>query len=137
MSSISEFQKGDIITRISRSIPLETKYNFETGALIVIPGDDSFIGDKIKLYGVANGCIYFEVLESRFGEDFLIEGEILTLPACDYYNGWDYYIEPATFIEDMIIEGLSNEQIDIKIQEAIKNEYFELVDKLKKQKKTK
>ena len=136
--SITEFIKGDIITRIE---PVEYPEDSIYGKL----KDPVYIGMKFELLGIANGCIYLK----RSGEQpsilSAIFGDIIKLDLYSWKNGWDYYKEPdflknlgnkleglkISFDEDKDDYDFSNmylnqEEIEIKreIDNAIKEEDY-------------
>jgi len=106
--SIYDFQKGDIITRVEPSKPIE----IFAGETIQ---DRQYIGDPLVFLGVANGCVY---LEKHIPNKNEIESEIsgfaglmkmlmgpsgpINLPLDAYDEGWSYYIDPYKIGEDSL-----------------------------------
>jgi hypothetical protein len=95
--SAYEFKKGDLITRIEPSKPLET-FDEEFR-------DRSYIGVPLKFLGIANGCVYVEKYESKADEDISELGKMframlggssgpINLPLDIWSEGWSYYIDP-------------------------------------------
>ncbi|NJO88900.1 MAG: hypothetical protein HC831_08045 [Chloroflexia bacterium] len=80
--NISNFKKGDIITRVD---PAHLKTSIGD-----IP-NSQYIGDKVRFLGIANGCIYLERTSSA--ETFL-RGQTFNIPHFMFCEGWAYYEEP-------------------------------------------
>jgi hypothetical protein len=138
MATIYEFKRGDVITRTGRAVSTTFKYDFLTGELIQVPGCARFIGDKLLFRGVANGCIYFQVIEG-INDLNIIPTDLMYLIDEDYSDDWAYYIDPLTLAnnEEIDLENLSDSQLDEQISKAIKEEDYEKVEKLKKKRNKK
>lgn len=122
---ITNFKKGDIITRDKPAKP----YSPDKG------GDRSYMGDKIRFIGVANGQIYFQM-----PDHFLFDSEKLFDLSMDIWaDGWVAYQDP------MELFGLNNQkELDLKamslewqLTQALQNEDYELASKLRDQLKNK
>jgi hypothetical protein len=113
MTSIYEFKKRDIITRVVSSLPLG--HDKKTGMPHV---DRSYIGNKMLYVGIANGKIYLQRLDSLPRK--LFGDSLVGLPLDIFEEGWDYYIDPKTLLDD--VEGdinISKEELEIKLKRAI------------------
>jgi hypothetical protein len=71
---ITEFKKGDLITRIQPTYSTD---------------DWSYIGDKIELLNVENGIIYCKVC---YREKWKSPLEFIELELNQYFEGWEFYI---------------------------------------------
>ena len=95
MKSIYEFKKGDIITRVEPSAPLGKGGFFGDEGF----QDRSYIGERYILAGIANGCVYLkrtdEIEKKIFGD------RLIDLPLDIFENGWNYWIDPQTLLEDI------------------------------------
>jgi hypothetical protein len=133
---ITEFKKGDIITRIESSIAIfGGGLNF-LGMNTSLSSDRSYMGEELKFLGIANNQIYFQSLDSLtnmiFGKD-----KIFNLPIDAFEEGWDYFVDPKTFLEDnQPIESLSKEQLQSQLQKALSEENYEKASDIEKQLKT-
>ena len=127
MKSIYEFKKGDIITRVEPSAPLGKGGFFGDQGF----QDRSYIGERYILAGIANGCVYLkrtdEIEKKIFGD------RLIDLPLDIFENGWNYWIDPQTLLED-IDETLyvSTNNLQEAINKAIEEENYEAAIKLKK-----
>lgn len=127
MKSIYEFKKGDIITRVEPSAPLGKGGFFGDEGF----QDRSYIGERYILAGIANGCVYLkrtdEIEKKIFGD------RLIDLPLDIFENGWNYWIDPQTLLED-IDETLyvSTNNLQEAIKKAIEEENYEAANKLKK-----
>lgn len=132
--SIYEFKKGDTVTRIkpSKSIP----------GLADIT-DRSFIGQKLRFLGIANGCVYVELATEEEMDDGIpdigrffkmLSGKSgpINLPLDIWEEGWSYYIDPYS-IGNITSYNLSEKELNKKIKDAIEEEDYTLADKLKRQ----
>lgn len=142
--SIFEFTKGDLITRMTPSKPIEI-FGDETVV------DRQYIGEPLVFLGVANGCVYVEHEDkprsSRRGRMDGNEGPMgflnqlmgrtgpINLPLDAYDEGWALYIDPYTIGEkqeernDNVTESL--ESLQRKLSIALKKEEYEKAEKLK------
>lgn len=94
MRSVYDFNKGDEVVRIEPSKTIGASEMFSEGHR-----DRSYIGEKLIFIGIANGCAYF----SRTGIKAKIYGdELLDLPLDIYDEGWDYYVDPQTLVDNVI-----------------------------------
>jgi len=141
--SIYNFTPGDLITRVTSSNP---KNNGSQ--------DPSYIGMPFYFLGIANGCIY---LDPKIDGDEEIAFELMMekmlfgkvgkkqLNLDLWENGWDLYVDPATFIPYSKNETLIEEESTLdntynysvaKLKQlydnAIIKEQYELADKYKK-----
>ena len=126
MKSIYEFKKGDIITRVSPSKSM--------GISILNPegvGDRSYQGEKLIFIGIANGCIYLKRIDAL--EIRIFGNKLIDLPLDIFENGWNYWIDPQTLLED-IDDSLyvSTDNLQEAINKAIEEENYEAANKLKK-----
>ena len=127
MKSIYEFKKGDIITRVEPSAPLGKGGFFGDEGF----RDRSYIGEKYILAGIANGCIYLKRIDAL--EIRIFGNKLIDLPLDIFENGWNYWIDPQTLLED-IDETLyvSTNNLQEAINKAIEEENYEAANKLKK-----
>lgn len=119
MKNISEFKKGDIITRVLPALP------YRDGS-----GDRSYMGEEMIFIGIANGQIY---LKSKC-DYFYVSDRLIDLAVDLWSDGWDNYVDPYTLLDgnEDFIKGTSvslQDQLDM----AIENEDFMLAEKLRKQ----
>lgn len=134
--NIQEFKKGEIITRTEPSLAIfGGGINF-MGVETAPKGDRSYMGDKLQFVGIANGQIYFKSLKpiyiTIFGQD-----KIFDLPLDTFSEGWEYYIDPETLLQDNTpIPQMSKQQLEKALKDALDKEDFEkaaeLRDKLNK-----
>ena len=123
--NIQEFKKGEIITRTEPSLAIfGGGINF-MGVETASRGDRSYMGSKLQFVGIANGQIYFKSLDSTdiaiFGKDRIFD---LALDA--FSEGWEYYIDPQTLLQDNTpIPQMSKQQLEKALQEALDKEDFE------------
>jgi len=136
--SIYKFKKGDIITRIKPSKPID-RYNGTSFQ------DRSFIGGSFTFLGIANGCIYIEgnkykdIINDIFGdEDFGAFGAInlpINLPLDIYDEGWSYYIDPYKIDQENQEPNVSNIETRKILKEqlkiALKKEKYEDAEKIR------
>ena len=138
--SIYDFKKGDLITRIIPSKPIEI-FGEET---IV---DRNFIGEPLFFLGVANGCVYVERDEMRpsrmengrmsdGGPAFLKmmfgTGGPINLPLDAYDEGWSYYVNPYNIGDEGSHEFEETlETLKRKLKIALSKEDYEAADKIK------
>jgi hypothetical protein len=128
--NISNFKKGDIITRTE---PSEAIFGGGVNALgIEIPqtGDRSYMGNKLKFVGIANNHLYFTYLDETdvalFGKD-----KIRGLALDAWSEGWDFYVNPESLLEESTpIVSLNKEQLEIQLQKAIDKEDYELAEQI-------
>lgn len=87
MSSIHNFKKGDIITRIKPSKR----------------GDRSYMGDRLIFIGIVNEQIYYENtdgLASMIGSSSMSK-----LSLDEWSEGWVSYVNPLTLLNKITITG--------------------------------
>jgi len=137
MAHISEFKKGDIITRVKPAKSLGPMPTIGLGGLmgqtIDRGGDRSYLGDKLKYIGIANGQIYV-----RRTDDFELKllGDKLIDLAIDLWDeGWEYWIDPETLTGDEVYEKpkMTQAEYQAKIDIAIAGENYEEAERLKKE----
>ena len=138
--SIYDFVKGDLITRVIPSKPIEI-FGEET---IV---DRNFIGEPLVFLGIANGCVYVEKDEMRpskmesgrisdGGPAFLKmmfgTGGPINLPLDAYDEVWSHYIDPYNIGSDGNHEFEETlETLKKKLKLALSKEDYETADKIK------
>lgn len=112
--NINEFKIGTPVVRIKASEGV---------------GDRSYIGQKLTLKAIANGCAYFERCENDFMTKITRENE-LKLRLDWFSNGWDYYQD----INKINTNGNAQIKFSLKteINKAIENEDYELLAELKR-----
>lgn len=125
MKEIYNFIKGDIIVRVSPSESYGT-YKDDFGN-IKERRDRSYMGQKLIFVGIANGQIYLKRTEQT--EINLFGDKLIDLDVDMWYNGWDYYIDPNSLLDDnfLIIDETTIEQ---QLKEAIETENYTLASKL-------
>jgi len=117
MKTIYEFKKGDEIVRVENAKPIQ-----EGGIR-----DRSYVGEKMIFAGIANGVIYLK--PTTMISTFLAGKEkLMDLPLDTWDEGWDYWVDPNTLLDNILDE----KQIKSKLSEAIAEENYELADKLQK-----
>ncbi len=93
---ISEFNEGDLITRIAPTQIYHKQLNDNLGMEMDVPAyqDNSGIGSPYKFLGVANGTIYLEYTDGdskgRKTDYFKVHS---------HSDGWVKYIDPKTIEE--------------------------------------
>lgn len=87
---ITEFNEGDIITRVKPAITGERYREMNFVSVKIDDLDYSLRGEPIKFLGIANNMIYYNYVGSKiFRPD-----EIYDLPMeRGWADGWDYYID--------------------------------------------
>jgi hypothetical protein len=128
MKTIYDFKKGDEIVRVQPAKPYSAVriglFGQEEGGV----RDRSYMGEKLIFVGIANGQIYLQsdsdFRKAMFG-DRLID---LSLDIWD--EGWDLFIDPKKLLEGFEPK-MDKQTIEEQIQNAIKNEDYELAEKLK------
>jgi hypothetical protein len=117
MKNISEFKKGDFITRLGPSKP-----RFK-GA----HPDRSYMGDKIEFIGIANGMIYFHIHDSIFDSEKLCDLEL------DLWDeSWGEFQDPYALFE-IKNPNESTLSLEDQLEEALANEDYKLATKLRNQ----
>jgi hypothetical protein len=117
MKTIYEFKKGDEIVRVENAKPIQ-----EGGIR-----DRSYVGEKMIFAGIANGVIYLK--PTTIISTFLAGKEkLMDLPLDNWDEGWDYWVDPNTLLDNILDE----KQIKSKLSEAIAEENYELANKLQK-----
>ena len=120
MRSIYEFKKGDEVVRVQPSKPLG--YSDFSDAPVT---DRSYIGQKLIFVGIANGCAYLK----RTGiEAKLFKDDLIDLPLDVYDEGWDYFVDPQTLVDDII----PLEALERALTLALEKEDYEAAENLKK-----
>ena len=126
MKSIYEFKKGDIVTRVAPAKALGRSIFNPEGT-----GDRSYQGDKLIFVGIVNGCIYLKrtnALELQIFGDKMIDLELDI-----FSDGWEYYIDPNSLLEDIEETILiSTDGLKEAIEKAIAEENYESAEKLTK-----
>lgn len=122
MKTIYEFKKGDKIVRVEAAKSMNSP--FSTTPM----RDRSYVGDQMIFMGIANGMIYLEPT-NKFNI-FINEGKYTEL-ALDYWDeGWDYWVDPKSITTNQIPDSILKE----KVKQALKDENYELLEKLKEKK---
>jgi hypothetical protein len=117
MKTIYEFKKGDEIVRVENAKPIQ-----EGGIR-----DRSYVGEKMIFAGIANGVIYLK--PTTMISTFLAGKEkLMDLPLDTWDEGWDYWVDPNTLLDNILDE----KQIKSKLSEAIAEENYELANQLQK-----
>ena len=124
--TIFEFDKGNEVVRVEPSTILGYSMQNPDGLR-----DRSYIGEKLILIGIVNGCIYLK----RTNEvDIKIFGDkMIELPLDIFSEGWDHYYNPELLLEDedeKII--VSTDGLQEAIDKAVAEENYEAASKLKK-----
>lgn len=101
--NIREFKIGSIVVRTEPSKK----------------GDSSYIGDKLVLINLANGCAYLKILHS-YKIYKSLWNEIFTLKLHDFSEGWDFYRDVNSRID--VIES-KNESIQFLIDVIERKRY--------------
>lgn len=126
---ISSFKKGDIITRTEPSAAI-----FGDNNLLGIDciGSRSYMGDRLKFLGIANNQIYFQFTE---GVDLKVLGDKpRKLPLDAYSEGWDFYVDPKTLLEENSeVNILNKNQLLSALEKALETEDYERAEEIKKQ----
>ena len=90
--NIASFRKNDVVVRIEATKEVEG-VNYR---------DRGYIGEKLILIGVANGCAYLKKDEIQglinFGD------RMLTLPLDMWDEGWQLWIDPEALDKEPDIE---------------------------------
>jgi len=85
---ITEFKKGDIITKVE-----PRKYNVTEGMFgSVTQQDVSYIGGKYKYIGSANGLAYIE--DFSCNKESPNYGDRKDFKLCQYSDGWEKWVDP-------------------------------------------
>ncbi len=117
MKTIYEVKKVDEIVRVENAKPISN------GGI----RDRSYVGEKMIFAGIANGVIYLK--PTTIISTFLAGKEkLMDLPLDTWDEGWDYWIDPNTLLDNILDE----KQIKSKLSEALDEENYELADKLQK-----
>ena len=120
MRSVYDFKKGDEVVRVEPSKPLGYS---DFGDMPIT--DRSYIGQKLIFVGIANGCVYLK----RTGiEAKIFEGDLVDLPLDIYDEGWDFYVDPQTLVDDII----PLEALERALTLALEKEDYETAENLKK-----
>ena len=120
MKTIYDFKKGDEIVRVQpakhySAVRVGLFGQEEDGVR-----DRSYIGEKMILVGIANGQIYLQS----------VVDELINLSLEFWDEGWDLFIDPKKLLEGFEPK-MDNQIIEEQIKNAIKNEDYELAEKLK------
>ena len=86
MKKLTEFKKGDVITKIEPRKYMANSMSFIGSSYEDI--DTSYIGEKIIFKGIANGMAYVTCF------DYDGKKEERSIKICLYEDGWDYYVDP-------------------------------------------
>jgi len=86
--NIKKFKKGDKITRIEPT---------------PIVGDRSYIGECLIFIGIANACIYY---------CHQIDIKLRHLKLIEWENGWDYYKDPITLLDEELLSLIDDKTIE-------------------------
>lgn len=106
---ISEFKKGDIITRTERSLR----------------GDGSYVGEKMIYAGIANGCIYGVLRHPLFG---IMK---LDVPVDEWSDGWGFWVDPDLLFDNIDLSFSTKKELQEKLEYAISIEDYEQADFIK------
>lgn len=89
---ITEFQKGQIVTRLEPAKFYRTHYNANLGVEVqtVERTDRSCRGEPLEFLGIENNMIY---LKHKRGSN---KGDIVELEVENWLDGWGGYIDPST-----------------------------------------
>ena len=91
VNQFDDFKPGDIVTRIEPTVIINQSM-FMGG----LNYDGAYVGEKLIFVGIANGCAYFEGVETF---TYLLEkGNLIPLPIHKYETGWAHYIDPITLV---------------------------------------
>jgi hypothetical protein len=137
---ISEFKKGDLITRIRPSKPVPGSEDFGEDIR-----DRNYIGKPLVFLGIANGCIYVERQQKQNEDDtenmfmslfgsLLDKSGPINLPLDMWDEGWSYYVDPYN-IGQTSKSYSSGDIVKLRndLKQALDNEDYELAEKIKKQ----
>jgi hypothetical protein len=119
MKNIYEFKKGDVIVRITPAKPL-------IGMMGIEVRDRSYLGEKMVFIGIANGQIYLK--RTDYLSLQLFGDKLVDLPLDLWDDGWDTWRDPETLLENIICA----ETLLEKLEKALKDEDYELANKIKK-----
>ena len=114
MKTIYEFKKGDEIVRIIPAKPLSDMR------------DRSYLGEKMIFAGIANGQIYLK--RTDYLSLQLFGNKLVDLPLDLWDEGWGHWVDPETLLGNII----SQETLLEKLENALKDEDYELANKIKK-----
>tara|TARA_R110000824_G_scaffold262913_3_gene451577 strand:+ start:208 stop:582 length:375 start_codon:yes stop_codon:yes gene_type:complete len=118
MKTIYEFKKGDEIVRITSAKPLIDMMGKEIR-------DRSYLGEKMIFAGIANGQIYLK--RTDYLSIHLFGDKLVDLPLDLWDDGWDNWIDPEELLENIVpVETLLE-----KLEKALRDENYELADKIK------
>lgn len=89
---ITEFRRGQIVTRLEPAKSYRTYYNANLGVEVetVERTDGSFRGKPLEFLGIENNMIYLKYKKG------CMEGDILELEVEKWLDGWGGYIDPST-----------------------------------------
>jgi len=125
--SIYDFKPGDIVTRIEPTVIINQSM-FMGG----LNYDGAYVGEKLIFVGIANGCAYFEGVETF---TYLLEkGNLISLPIHKYETGWAHYIDPITLVNAKPISkyvSMSDNSLVAELDEAIAIEDYEEASRIK------
>ncbi len=119
MKTIYEFKKGDEIVRIIPAKPLSDIMGKEVR-------DRSYLGEKMIFAGIANGQIYLK--RTDYLSIQLFGNKLVDIPLDLWDDGWEYWVDPETLLGNII----SQETLLEKLENALKDEDYELANKIKK-----
>jgi hypothetical protein len=142
--SAYEFKPGDIVTRLIPSKPIKIM-----GEETIV--DRGYIGEELMFLGIVNGCVNVERM-NHTKQDLLkamfSPGPVMiSLPLDAYDEGWAYYIDPYSLLDNvneeapqkkkkkpqgiLIDEELSLEMLNKLFDEAVRTQNFEEAAALK------
>ena len=128
MKTIYDFKKGDEIVRVQPAKPYSAVRiglsGQEEGGL----RDTSYMGEKLILIGIANGQIYLQS-DSDFRKA-MFGYKLIDLSIDIWDEGWDFFIDPKKLLKGFEPK-IDKQTIEEQIKNAIKNEDYELAEKLK------
>jgi hypothetical protein len=88
--------------------------------------DRSYLGEKLIFVGIANGQIYLK--RTDYLSLQLFGDKLVDLPLDLWDDGWDIWVDPVELLDNII----SSETLLEKLDKALKDEDYELADKIKK-----
>jgi hypothetical protein len=110
--NISEFKKGDNVVRTEASAGRR---------------DRSYMGEKLTLVGIVNGCAYFDRAEDSFMTK-ITGTDRISLILDLWSEGWEYWQDVESLEENNVAIKYNLKQ---EIDRAVANEDYELIAELK------
>ena len=127
--NITEFKRGDKVTRIKPTKITGTFYNPFTSQIEDRGGDCSYIGNLLTFIGIANGCAYFDMQDDCFVSK--ITGITkLDLRLNEFSEGWDYWQDIENIVENNT-ETAIKFNLKKELRCAVADENYELIAELK------